>query len=211
MLFDARTSSRATVGVLFILGVGCSEPSGEPRDEGGDRLRAPEVPHGEAAGVMERPPAETDVELANTAVELGAVGTEDSAAGVTTGDEENPVPMFTDVSSQLGHTHVDAAYDDFRRQPMLPNKLSQLGPGASFADVDRDGDEDLLIPSGSGGRLALCRNDGGHFTPVALPVEAAQLDQTTVLVLPDEAGNPSLLVGQSIYEAETRAEAAAAK
>jgi hypothetical protein len=102
---------------------------------------------------------------------------------------------------------VDAPYDDFERQPLLPNKLSQLGPGVSWADVDRDGDEDLLITSGRGGWLALHRNDGGRSWSQVSLLEAARFDQASVLVLPHATGSPSVLVGQSIYEARTLAEA----
>ena len=35
------------------------------------------------------------------------------------------------------------AYDDFARQRLLPRKLSQLGPGISWIDLDGDGRDDL--------------------------------------------------------------------
>ena len=36
--------------------------------------------------------------------------------------------------------HREEPFNDFARQPLLPNKLSQLGPGIAVADVDGDGD-----------------------------------------------------------------------
>src|SRR5213076_553533 len=73
----------------------------------------------------------------------------------------NPAsPLFEDVSSRLKHIHVDAPFDDFARQPLLPRKLSSLGPGVCWADLDGDGHEDLVVAAGTGGYFALFRNDG---------------------------------------------------
>ena len=90
--------------------------------------------------------------------------------GAVAGQEATPervVPVFEDVSGLLGHVHVEEAFDDFARQPLLPWKLSQGGPGVSWYDVDADGFEDLIIGSGKGGRLGVYRNDGkGGFEGV---------------------------------------------
>ncbi len=107
-------------------------------------------------------------------------------------------PFFEDASTLLKHTHREEAFDDFARQPLLPNRLSQLGPGVSWHDVDGDGWEDLIIGSGSGGQLALYRNDGhGGFArnnnaPVNRPVAR---DQTTILGL-----GAILFAGSANYE-----------
>ena len=118
-------------------------------------------------------------------------------------------PWFTDLSAQLGHGHVDTPFDDHARQPLLPNRLSQLGPGVSWYDVDRDGYEDLLLPSGRGGRLSLYLNHAGRLTRVALGLQETRYDQTTVLAVPDGTGGAALLVGQASYEARTPSEATA--
>src|SRR2546428_3552652 len=118
-------------------------------------------------------------------------------------------PWFRDVSALLGHRHVETPFNDWARQPLLPEALSQLGPGVTWYDVDGDGDEDLLIASGRGGPLAYYRNDGGRFTKVDLHTGAARYDETTVLPLPDGTGGTVLLAGQSSYESQTPAEAAA--
>jgi len=125
--------------------------------------------------------------------------------GATAGWEAESAapPFFVDVSTELDHIHADALFDDFRRQPLLANKLSQLGPGVSWYDVDGDGDEDLLLPTGSGGRLAYYQNEGGRFRKVSLGLPAARHDQTTVLAQPDGAGGTALLIGLAAYEAAT--------
>ncbi len=68
---------------------------------------------------------------------------------------------FTDASDALRHVHQETPFDDFERQPLLPRKLSQLGPGVAWWDLDGDGREDLVIGSGRGGGLAWFRNLGG--------------------------------------------------
>jgi hypothetical protein len=113
----------------------------------------------------------------------------------------SPAPIFREAAGALDHLHVETAYADFNRQPLLPLRLSQLGPGVTWHDVDRDDDPDLLIGSGSGGTLTLFRNDDGFFRRVVLRMPAAPLDHTTVLALPSAAGTTALLVGQLNYEA----------
>ena len=116
-------------------------------------------------------------------------------------------PWFSDVSAELGHHHVEAPYNDWQRQPLLPQALSQLGPGVTWYDVDGDGLEDLLITSGRGGSLAYFRNDRGRLRRAASLGGVAAYDQTAVLPLPDGKGGTRLLVGQSSYESVTPAEA----
>ena len=119
-------------------------------------------------------------------------------------------PYFADLSGQLNHTHREQSYNDFGRQPLLLNRLSELGPGVTWYDVDRDGDEDLLVTSGRGERLALFRNERGRLVPASLPAGVATMDQTTVLAMPDGKGGTALLLGQMNYEAESPAAARAA-
>ena len=117
--------------------------------------------------------------------------------------------LFVDVSSLLHHKHVETPYDDFGRQPLLANKLSQLGPGITWYDVNGDGTDDLIIGSGRGGRLAVFDNNGGRFARVDFRGPAAPADQTTILVVPNGGGKNELLIGQSSYEAATPEQALA--
>jgi hypothetical protein len=118
-------------------------------------------------------------------------------------------PLFIDVSNMLHHTHVETPFDDYVRQPLLPNKLSQLGPGITWSDVDGNGTDDLIIGSGRGGRLALFENTSGRLTRREMSAGESPADQTTILVLPDGHGGNELLVGQSSYEAATPQDALA--
>jgi hypothetical protein len=111
-----------------------------------------------------------------------------------------PPPLFEDATALLsGHTHSDVAFDDWARQFMLPNALSQGGPGVSWFDLDRDGSEDLIIGAGQDGRLGVFMNRGGRLVP-DFGSFSAPADLTTILGMAT-AGGTRLLVGLSNWEA----------
>lgn len=68
-------------------------------------------------------------------------------------------PLFEDVSGRLHHMHKEAPFDDFERQPMLPWRMSQLGPGVCWQDFDGDGWLDLAIGGGRGSPLGIYLSD----------------------------------------------------
>jgi hypothetical protein len=110
-------------------------------------------------------------------------------------------PRFEEA--KLDHTHHEELFDDFARQPLLPNKLSQLGPGVSWFDVDGDGWEDLIIGSGRGGQLAVYRNDrqGGFQRMEGAPFnQVVTRDQTGVVGWRKAGGTVVLLAGSANYE-----------
>jgi hypothetical protein len=112
--------------------------------------------------------------------------------------KDEPAAWFQDVSELLNHSHADEPYEDLQRQPLLPMRLSQLGPGVAWHDFDGDGWEDLILPTGRSGKLALFRNDQhGGFTEVVQPFlqKSINRDQTTPLGL-----GPLLLIGSANYE-----------
>jgi hypothetical protein len=120
-----------------------------------------------------------------------------------TTDNGQRTELFQDASHLLQHTHRDAPFEDFERQPLLEKQLCQLGPGVSWADLDGDGWEDLIIASGKGGRLAAHRNDGGGgFVAWDGPplTQAITRDQTTVLAWHKAPGHTVLLAGSANYE-----------
>ncbi len=81
---------------------------------------------------------------------------------------EPVAPAFREVATAIGldaDFRPEPPYDDFEREPLLPAKLSQRGPGLAWGDADGDGDDDVYIggPAGVAGRLLV--NDGGAFEP----------------------------------------------
>ncbi len=121
-----------------------------------------------------------------------------------------PPPIFEDVSGLLQHQHVEEEFDDYARQPLLPKKLSQLGPGVAWFDVDADGWEDLIVGSGKGGQTAVFRNDGhGGFQQLKTPFlnQPVTRDQTTLLAWRKSASQAVLLAGSANYEEGSSAQA----
>jgi hypothetical protein len=135
-------------------------------------------------------------------------GANPATAGNTQGSksvaqEVKPAGLFEDVSGRLNHRHSDEAYDDFARQPLLPNKLSQMGPGITWCDLNGDGLDDLVIGSGRGGSLSLFLNDGkGGFTQMDVPAFSSPVtrDQTTILGWQRNSSDMVLLGGMANYE-----------
>ena len=115
-------------------------------------------------------------------------------------------PFFKEVSFLLGHIHSDNAFDDWARQPSLPRRLSRLGPGVSWYDIDADGWEDLIVTSGRGGSLAIhIHKRDQSFRDVA-HAPSPLGDQGAVLGWPDGRGNRKLLVATSNYEMQREQE-----
>lgn len=83
---------------------------------------------------------------------------------VTEAPPAKPEPLFVKSAALGSFRHREEPFDDFQRQPLLPWKLSQLGPGMAWGDVDGDGFEDLYVSGTTAQPGALFRNDGhGRF------------------------------------------------
>ncbi|WP_162273941.1 FG-GAP-like repeat-containing protein [Mariniblastus fucicola] len=54
---------------------------------------------------------------------------------------------FTDVAAEVGldFTHKEEEFDDYAREPLLPYKLSQLGAGVAWGDINEDGYPDVYV------------------------------------------------------------------
>jgi hypothetical protein len=74
-----------------------------------------------------------------------------------------PLPFFREASVLATVRHLETPYDDFAEQPLLPYKLSQLGPGMAWADIDNDGDDDGYIGGAAGQAGSLVMNRDGQF------------------------------------------------
>jgi len=109
-----------------------------------------------------------------------------------------PRTLFEDVSNRLDHRHTEGPADDFARQPLLPYRLSQLGPGAAWADLNGDGRDDLVVGSGRGGAITVfVQNGPGRFQRMEDPMlqRPVPRDLTTLLPIPG-----FLMAGSSNWE-----------
>lgn len=110
---------------------------------------------------------------------------------------------FKDVSDILAHEHREDEYNDFFRQRLLPNRLSQLGPGIAWYDLDADADDDLLITNGKGSSLTWFENNNGKSfigRDNEIPHTTLNLEQSSVLGVAMEDGLKCILVAYSNYE-----------
>ena len=139
---------------------------------------------------------------ANRAYEISQKNAAPHAAAVAQATAPDSA-LFIDATAQLGgHRHVENIFDDWDRQYLLPNALSQLGPSVSWYDIDRDGAEDLIVGTGKGGRISVFRNVGGRLVPQTPTGPIADNDVTAVLGMSDR-GVTRLLAGVATWELRT--------
>ena len=115
-------------------------------------------------------------------------------------------PLFVDASAQLGgHRHVEDDFDDWDRQFLLPNALSQIGPGVAWYDLNRDGRDELLVGTGKGGHVAVFKNVNGELrsSPVQGPI--ANLDYTSIIGFTD-GGRTSVIAGIATWQSRSDSE-----
>jgi hypothetical protein len=78
-----------------------------------------------------------------------------------------PTPQFTEISeaAHLNATNHEALLNELSKQPLLPARLNRVGPAATFADLDGDGEDDLALGGVTGEPGQLFSNLGGaQFT-----------------------------------------------
>ncbi len=132
---------------------------------------------------------------------------EDAAAPLRDSVPPKPERSLFAASDLLAHAKVrEREFDDFSKQPLLPNKLSQLGPGVAVADINGDGREDLFLGGACGWPGALYLNEGGtrYGTDIDGPFDpdAISEDMGALFFDCDGDGDQDLYVVSGGYEAK---------
>ncbi|RKY17683.1 MAG: RNA-binding protein, partial [Planctomycetota bacterium] len=130
----------------------------------------------------------------------GDAGDAGDAGGAGGAGGEAPAALFRPMQ---GPVAAEMPYDDFARQPLLPARLSQLGPALAVGDVDGDGDDDVLLGGPAGQAAQLLRTGGGNLaleTPEALSYDDYQEDMGALLFDLDSDGDLDLYVASGGVE-----------
>lgn len=121
-------------------------------------------------------------------------------------NQETEQPMFTESSCLSHAVHSETPFNDFALQPLLPNQMSQLGPGIAAADVNGDQLDDLYLSGAAGHSGSLYLNQGGkNYAPaITAPFaqDAACEDMGAVFFDVDDDGDQDLYVVSGGYEAD---------
>lgn len=119
---------------------------------------------------------------------------------------EKPNPIFELVKNpSLQFEHKELFVDDFEKEILLPNKMSQLGPFASTGDVNGDGLEDIYVSGSRGfsGSMYI-QNSEGKFDLMTGPWAAEKMREeagSAIFDIENDGDNDLLVVsGSNEYE-----------
>ena len=119
---------------------------------------------------------------------------------------DSSVPLFAANDALDAFRHKENDFDDYKVQPLLPHRLSRLGPGMAWGDADGDGDDDLFLGSASGepSVLALNTGKGGFLRKKQIYFENEQLlpfeDMGAVFLDADSDGDQDLFVSSGGFD-----------
>ena len=94
--------------------------------------------------------------------------------------------------------HKENDFDDFKRETLLPHKMSRLGPALEVADINGDGRDDFFVGGAKGQPAALfLQSPEGCFSPVQAGIfklHAPYEDVAATFFDADNDGDPDLYV-----------------
>ena len=101
-----------------------------------------------------------------------------SAVDPPKANEQKP-SLFSDVTKAYGlnHKHIENEYDDYKREVLLPHKMSTFGPALAVCDVNKDNLDDFFIGGAMGYEGAIyIQNSNASFTIMKQPDILADKD-----------------------------------
>ena len=113
--------------------------------------------------------------------------------------------LFVEAAAGIGpgFEHREKSYDDYRMQPLLPGKLSALGPCMVWDDVNEDGRPDVFFGGArdESGELWIAADEGYRRVPVpAFEADRGSEDAGACWFDADSDGDLDLLVASGSNE-----------
>lgn len=114
-------------------------------------------------------------------------------------DAREEKPLFAPCLALGDALHRERLeFNDFHDQPLLPNRLSRMGPGMAWGDIDGDSDEDVFLAGAAGEAGVIFLNEGhGKFSLLDVPGLAEDRhheDMGALFFDADGDGDPDLYV-----------------
>ncbi len=106
---------------------------------------------------------------------------------------EVSIPLFEEMDTAPYYRHTERSYNDYTRQPLMPQKVSQLSAGIAVGDADGDGRDDYYFcgPRGQSGALVFGK---GRGTVEPFKGDALSEDMSALFFDADGDGDEDLYV-----------------
>ena len=112
---------------------------------------------------------------------------------------------FKEVAGISAAKHSETFFDDFKLQPLLPNKLSHFGPGLAVGDVNLDGVDEFIVSSAKGEPLSMHFHNEDVISSKIIPsaeVHSISEDMSPLIFDADKDGDMDLYVVSGGVESE---------